>query len=170
MVTDNNKYGISSTNYQIDITTTNEYGFFPDRNGNFQGTGFVDKWYKEYSLIANELDKNLEDAYHNFNTIIGNTVKTSLNNIKNSVEEMGTSIKEIKDSMADSIVEYSDYIDDYGKLGFKIFFSALFVIDASIVTLMFLLYFCSGEKCKNCCFFRCGFRFLFIFFGIYLLF
>ncbi len=160
LVTGNNKYTITSTEYQIDITTTSWYGTFPDHEGNFEGTGVVNRWYKEYSLIADGLDRNLGDAYNNFNTIIGNEVKSNLNNIKNSVEEMGTSIKEVKDGMADSIVEYSDYIDEYGKLGFKIFFSALVVIDAAIAALMFLLCFCSGEKCKNCCLFRCGFKLL----------
>ena len=51
-------------------------------------------------------------------------VPSVLEAMHKAVDEMGKSVKEVKDSMADSIVEYSDYIDEYGKLGFKIFFSA----------------------------------------------
>ena len=150
--------------YRLDITTKDIYGSFD--NAHETGEGYVKNWFDEYKIIADESDRNLQTAATNFHKITdpnpdeGEPVTGYLDEIKDSVDEMGKSVKEVKDSMADSIVEFSDYIDEYGKLGFKIFFSALVVIDAAIAALIFLLCFCSGEKCKNCCLFRCGFKLL----------
>jgi energy-coupling factor transporter transmembrane protein EcfT len=68
------------------------------------------------------------------------------------------SIDNVKDQISDIIVSYSDTIDQYGKLGFKIVFSVLTVFVAAIAAIMLLLCFCSGKKCSNCCLFRCGFK------------
>lgn len=154
-----NRVELDGKQYRLDITMATFYGSFEHTHQT--GDGYVKNWYEEYKIIADESDRNLQTAADNFYEIInGGSVTGYLDEIKDSVDEMGKSVKEVKDSMADSIVEYSDYIDEYGKLGFKIFFSALVVIDAAIAALIFLLCFCSGEKCKNCCLFRCGFKLL----------
>ena len=142
--------GASGDFYRLDITIQNYY------------SGYIDAWKTEYDGIAQNSDSYLSNAISNFNTILGtdSQVVSSLNEVKNVVESIGSSIDEVKTSVSDAVVEYSDYIDEYGKLGFKVFFSALVCIDAVIAAFMILLGFCSGKICNQCCFFRCGFKIL----------
>jgi hypothetical protein len=142
--------GTSGDCYRLDITIENVYG------------GYIDAWKTEYEGIYQNSNSYLTNAISNFNTILGtdSQVVSSLNEVKSVVESIGSSINEVKTSVSDAVVEYSDYIDEYGKLGFKVFFSALVCIDAVIAAFMILLGFCSGKICNQCCFFRCGFKIL----------
>ena len=119
----------------------------------------INAWYTEYSGIAKDSKAYIDDAKDNFKTILeGDDMTNSLDNAKNSIDDIKESINSIKDSIGDVIAKYSDYIDDYGKLGFKIYFSVLIAIVGMIAILMLLLCFCSGGSCKYCCCFRCGFK------------
>ena len=53
------------------------------------------------------------------------------------------------------IVDNSETIDNYGKLGFKIVFGVLALINIAIAVFMLLLCFCSGKCCTKCCCCRC---------------
>ncbi|MBP3800503.1 MAG: hypothetical protein J6I85_00485, partial [Clostridia bacterium] len=153
----NNLQTIGSHEYRLDITTTDIYGIYANQPSSH--TGFVKAWYTEYSLIAEQSKKYIDDASENFDKIIRDPqVTSSLNDVKDSVKSIGDSINDVKNSIADVIVDYSDTIDKYGKLGFNVVFGVLAGIDIIIAALMILLAFCSGEKCKYCCCFRCGFK------------
>ena len=153
----NNLQTIGSHEYRLDITTTDIYGIYANQPSSH--TGFVKAWYTEYSLIAEQSKKYIDDASENFDKILsGPQVTSSLNDVKDSVKSIGDSINDVKNSIADVIVDYSDTIDKYGKLGFNVVFGVLAGIDIIIAALMILLAFCSGEKCKYCCCFRCGFK------------
>ena len=159
LVTGGNKVAISGTDYQLDIASLSLYGNFNHETK--AGSGFVAGWYNEYKLISDELGSNINQAISNFQTLVRDaSVKQSINEIKDSIDEIGKSINEVKDSMSDTIVKYSDYIDEKGKFGFKVFFGALVCIVVVIAVLMILLVFCSGKLCNKCCFFRCGFKLL----------
>ena len=152
---------IDSNDYKLDITTQNEYGLFNKAAQEVDPPGsFIGRWFIEYSETARQAEDRIGTATQQFETILGgSSVTTSLDDAKSTVDEIGKSIEEIKNGVSDIIIEYSDYIDDYGKLGFKLYFSVLVVIDGLIAILMFLLCFCSGKLCNKCCCCRCIFKF-----------
>jgi hypothetical protein len=67
-----------------------------------------------------------------------NTFSENLESASNTLDDIGAQFEDIKGSIADMIINNSDTIDDYGKLGFKTIFSVLAIIDAVIAVLMFL--------------------------------
>lgn len=116
-------------------------------------------WYKEYSGIAGQSKESINEAKTNFDTVLksGDLTK-SLEDGQKEVEDIGKTISDIKESISGMIIDYSGDINDYGKLGFKIVFSVLAVIDAAIAAFMLLLCFCSGKLCNKCCCCRCAFK------------
>ena len=174
MIIANNQDPPVSYNYRFDITTRKVYGEFTkgasaDLNTAEPEGSFIWGWYQEYSATVDNIENNIGQAISTFDTVLNEhgPVASSLDSAKESVDEIGNSIKEIKDSISTSIIEYSDYIDDYGKLGFKVYFTALVVIDASIAFLMFLLCFFSRKLCNKCCCCRCIFKlFIHLFWNI----
>ena len=160
----------SSPFYRLDITTKRFYGEFTKGNEGADGTletpnsidpedSFIGGWYEEYSAIADNSEREIEEAINNFRTnLIDGDITSSLEDAKTPVNDIRGSIEEISDGVSTNIIEYSDYIDDYGKLGFKLYFTVLVVIDAFLAILMFLLCFCSGKLCNKCCCCRCFFK------------
>jgi len=155
-----NAQTIDGLNYKLDITTKNAYGEFNKANKKVDPEGsFIGVWFKEYSETAEKSEQSIDEATNKFETILADdSVTSSLDDAKSSIDEIGSSINEIKDGIASGIVDISDYIDEYGKFGFKIFYTILIVIDGLIAFLMFLLCFFSGKLCNNCCLCRCAFK------------
>ena len=155
-----NDAGTTSYKYRLDITTKEIYGEFNKANKKVDPEGsFIGVWFKEYSETAEKSEQSIDEATQKFETILADdSVTSSLDDAKSSIDEIGSSINEIKDGIASGIVDISDYIDEYGKSGFKIFYTILIVIDGLIAFLMFLLCFFSGKLCNNCCLCRCAFK------------
>ena len=158
-----NNIQIEGKNYRLDITSKQIYGVFDTQTK--KGTpenSFIDIWYKEYSATAENSEKHIGEATEKFNKVLApneeNDVIKSIDTIKNNVQDIGNSINDIKNGVADAIVEYSNYIDEYGKLAFKILYAILIVIVGSIALFMILLGFCSGKLCNCCCCFRFAFK------------
>ena len=160
---DYNYEQIGAYKYRLDITSKTIYGVFNTntKKGDPE-TSFVNLWYKEYSATAENSEKYVGEATENFNKVLdpseGNDVIKSIDTIKNNVQDIGNSINDIKNGVADAIVEYSNYIDEYGKLVFKILYAVLIVIVGAIAIFMILLGFCSGKLCNCCCCFRFAFK------------
>ena len=89
-----------------------------------------------------------------------NDASKEFDDASKGIDDIKSSIDSVKDQISDLIINNSDTIDNYGKLGFKIVFSVLVVVDAGIAATMLLLCFCSGKKCSTCCCFKCAFRIL----------
>ena len=71
---------------------------------------------------------------------------------------MEKTINDIKDQVSGAIFDYGSLIEEYGKLGFKVVFSVLMVIDIAIAAFMTLLLFFSTSCAKCCCCCRCLFK------------
>ena len=54
-----------------------------------------------------------------------------------SLDELNSSFDDIKLSIDDAIIENLETIDNYGKLGFKLIFDVLGLINIAIVVFMF---------------------------------
>ena len=145
------KYG----DYTLDIAKN--YGEFDGDNAP-PITTFAGGWYNEYYEISKQTNDNMGQVEDNFDKVKGDDMTSSLTDASTQFEDIKSSIDSVKDGISDVIINNSETIEDYGKLGFKIVFSVLTVIDVAIAALMFLFCFCSGKACSSCCFFRCGLK------------
>lgn len=154
---------INGVKYRLDITSKETYGEFDitERKG-IPEKSFVNMWYKEYSATAENSEKYIGEATEKFNQVLApneeNDVIKSVDTIKNNVQDIGNSINDIKNGIGDAIIEFSNYIDEYGKLFFKILYAILIVIVCGIAFFMILLGFCSGKLCNCCCCARMTFK------------
>ena len=115
-------------------------------------------WEMEYKEVSKTADENMEQAHSGFTEILDGNIEditTPLNDGKTMVSDIKESFKDIKGTIADMIVDNSETIDDYGKLGIKAVFGVLALINVAIAAFMLLLCFCSGKCCTKCCCCRC---------------
>ena len=110
-------------------------------------------WYEEYRIIAQNSEDQMGTVNENYNDLI-NEKKTATDALEegvSSIESIESSFDSIKDSISQAIIDYSEIIEKYGKLGFKVVFSALMVIDAIIAAFITLRIFTQFLNCKNLC-------------------
>ena len=149
-------------NFRLDISSRKLYGVFDYNTKTIDpSNSFIDIWYKEYSTLARESNGFISRAKSDFSTILGSGELTNqLGEGQKQIDEIGGPINDLKESISDIIIENSDTINDYGKLGFKIIFSVLTIVDIALAAVMLLLCLFSGKLCNKCCCCRCAFKFL----------
>ena len=157
-ISDNSKDG----DYKLDIvylfgkftkaTTTSEADYTPNT--------LAEWWYKEYIETANKAEEFMETVSQNYGELESKKTdaQDSLKTIEDSISEMENTINDIKDQVSGAIFDYGSMIEKYGKLGFKVVFSVLMVIDIAIAAFMTLLLFFSTSCAKSCCCCRCLFK------------
>ena len=123
----------------------------------------LDIWHQEYKIVSENADSYLNDAITSFNTISDNSTGDVLESLKqgqDNLNELKDTFNDIKVEIEDIFVDSSDTIDEYGKLGFKLIFGVLGLMNISLA--VFVLFIClfSGKMCTNCCCCRCLFKFL----------
>jgi len=111
-------------------------------------------WYREYQEVSQASEREMRTAYDNFDKLIGmkGDAMKGLESGTKSINDIKSSFDNVKDQISGLLIDYSDLIDQYGKLAFKIIFSVLMVIDAAIAAFITLLFFFSLPSCKNSCF------------------
>jgi hypothetical protein len=143
-----------SGDYYLDIAQI--FGRFTKTgDGTVQTTqdSFVEKWYTEYKIIAQNSESQMGTAYENFDQLIDqkDNAINALDSGVSSINDIQSSFDSIKDSISQAIIDYSGIIEDYGKQGFKAVFSILLVIDAAIAAFITLRIFTQFLACKNGC-------------------
>ena len=123
----------------------------------------LDIWHQEYKIVSENADSYLNDAITSFNTISDNSTGDVLESLKqgqDTLNELKDTFNDIKVEIEDIFVDSSDTIDEYGKLGFKLIFGVLGLMNISLA--VFVLFIClfSGKMCTKCCCCRCLFKFL----------
>ena len=161
----NTQHVVNTNNYQKDLSTGNNYRLdITELNmyGQYDGTtaepdnSYIELWHREYDRTAQEADRQMTTTEQEFTKVFeDNNFSSNLESASNTLDDIGAQFEDIKGSIADMIIDNSDTINDYGKLGFKIIFSVLAVIDAAIAVLVFLFCFFSGKLCNKCCCCRC---------------
>ena len=140
--------------YYLDIAV-NFGKFSKDSDGVVHTTSnsFVDNWYTEYKIISQNSETQMESAYKNFDELIQQkgTATEALDDGISSINDIQSSFDSIKDSISEGIIDYSEIIEYYGKLGFKVIFSVLMVIDAAIAAFISLRIFTQFLVCNNPC-------------------
>ena len=118
-------------------------------------------WKYEYSLIADNADEYMNTAKTKFSSILDDNVDELIGDIRegqNQLEDLKKQFNDIKGDIEKSILDYSDTIDKYGKLGFKLVFGVLCLWNVVLAVLVLLICFCSGKMCTGCCCCRCIFK------------
>lgn len=157
-LSDNSKDG----NYKLDIVYL--FGKFTKATehseAQYTSNTLAEWWYKEYIETANKAEQFMETISKNYGELQGKQTdaQNSLKNIEDSISEMENTINDIKDQVSGAIFDYGSLVEEYGKLGFKVVFSVLMVIDIAIAAFMTLLLFFSTSCAKCCCCCRCLFK------------
>ena len=152
-----NQYTYTSSDEILDLAY--DFGTFDASKNPTKAKTFVFNWTAEYEVAYSTANGIMDGVESNFRSLTGEGgVSDTFDEIQGPINDIKASIDNVKDQISDIIISYSDTIDEYGKLGFKIVFSVLTVFVAAIAAIMLVLCFCSGKKCSSCCLFRCGFR------------
>lgn len=119
-------------------------------------------WNIEYRAISSDADDYMDTASDSFNRVLNND---NLRSINGALEDAQDALNKIKDPFDDvnkkiggKLSDYSDKIDEYGKLAVKIVFSVLMVMNIALAVLMTLIGLFSMKACVDCCFCRCLFK------------
>jgi len=152
-----NENTIDSKTYKLDIV----YEF-----GVSSGSSFTpaDSFLNKLNIEFNQKDQRSTELMSSIETEFSkikddDSVDTALDDGIEKIEPIKTSIDEVKNQISSIIIDYSDKIDKYGKMAFKIIFSVLMVLDAALAALMIVNIFFSlscFDKCCCCC--RCLLR------------
>ena len=161
----NRQYSLSDkyTNAQYLLDIIQYFGHYdPSTKEGTPKLSVIDIWVTEYNEVSKAADTKLGEAKGNFNDILGekfSQISDALNEGKNVVGDFKSGFQDIKDDLAQSIIDYSEIIDTYGKKGFKYIFYAIGIINIVLAIFITFLCCCSGKTCTNCCCCRCFCKF-----------
>jgi len=118
----------------------------------------LDTWELEYKAVSETADGFMRDARNGFDDILGKSSAPITDALEKGQDIMGQlqgTFDDIKGPINDIIVDNSETIEEYGKLGIKAVFGVLALINVAMAAFMLLLCFCSGKCCNKCCCCRC---------------
>ena len=147
----------STGNYVLDLVEN--FGTYDETNKvGLPEKSFVNLWVTEYTNVANNADDQMSSAQTSFDSILGtqfSSITDSLKEGTTAVDDISSSFNDIKSQALDSLSDYSSDIDYYGKLGFKIYYGVLALMNLALAAFILLICLCSGKSCTNCCCCRC---------------
>ena len=122
----------------------------------------VGGWVIEFQEVSKVAEDKLRDTRDDFTDILDtnfNDITKIFDDSKKIVTDFKSNFQGIQDEAAQSIIDYSEIIDEYGKLGFKLVFTVLGLMNIALAIFVFFICFFSGKMCTNCCCCRCIFKF-----------
>ena len=131
-------------------------------DNNYPNTSFLYSLNYEYSEVSERTDGYISTSETSFDDILNrNTdeVKRALNKAKDTLNKLKKPFDKINNKIGDKISDYSKQIDDKGKLGVKLVFGVLMIMNIALGVLVIFIGLCSMKSCKDCCFCRCLFKF-----------
>lgn len=114
----------------------------------------LDLWHMEYKLVSENADSSLQDANETFTNVADNStgdITELLQEGTNTLNEIKGTFNDIKSEIENLFVDSSDLIEDYGKLGVKLVFGVLGLMNVALAALMLFICLCSGKMCTKCC-------------------
>ena len=134
--------------------------------GRWDGTrytedSFLDMWNREYSRISQEAYDNLGRAQNSFTDLLDENIgpiQEALADGVDGLNELTEPFENAKEQIADILSGTSEKIDKYGKMGVKIVFGVLMIINVALAALLLLICLFSGQACTSCCCCRCIFK------------
>ena len=153
---------IYTNSYILDIVKL--FGKYNTANSKYEPEhSTLEQWNQEYTTNIDTADDFMNTAFNSFQNILDNHVDDLIANLdggKEQLEEIKGSFDSIEGDISGTILDYSGTIDDYGKLGFKLVFGVLGLMNIALGVFMFFICFFSGKLCTKCCCCRCLFKFL----------
>ena len=158
----NYDFGQYNAQGQYVLDLVNMFGKYDETREKFlPDNSTLSSWELEYSTLAGVADGYLETARSSFEEILGESSQQILDSLgtgTDALDDLRGYFDDIQSSIASPISDYSDIIDKYGKLGSKLVFGILGLMNIALAVFVFLICFCSGEMCVNCCCCRCIFK------------
>ena len=94
------------------------------------------KIYSNYILNFNNI---IQNSHGNFEYLIQTTTDSvPITDAQNKLENLKKPIKKIETKIGIKISDYSLMINDYGKTGFTLFFTVLFIMNSAVIALLLL--------------------------------
>ena len=139
--------------YKLDIV--NSFGTFVKANPSPEIGSLMQRWYLEYNTIKQDIEEQISSTTDSANELCENPeAESSLSSGVDGIKEIEGPFNDIKNQISNTIIDYSEIIDNYGKLSFKIAFSVLMsiniIIAAFISIKMFFSFLTCQNKCLNC--------------------
>ena len=115
----------------------------------------MQRWYLEYITIKQDIEEQISSTTDSAKELCENPeAESSLSSGVDGIKEIEGPFNDIKNQISNTIIDYSEIIDNYGKLSFKIAFSVLMsiniIIAAFISIKMFFSFLTCQNKCLNC--------------------
>ena len=139
--------------YKLDIV--NSFGTFVKANPSPEIGSLMQRWYLEYKTIKQDIEEQISSTTDSAKELCENPeAESSLSSGVDGIKEIEGPFNDIKNQISNTIIDYSEIIDNYGKLSFKIAFSVLMsiniIIAAFISIKMFFSFLTCQNKCLNC--------------------
>ena len=117
----------SSFNGEYQLYIVKLFGTFGLNNNDeasYTKDTLMDWWYNEYIETAKQSEKYMEESTSNYDELSQNNgALSALNDGVQALKTIEDAFDYIKNKISNALIEYSDIIDEYGKLVFKIAFS-----------------------------------------------
>ena len=142
--------GSSQETFKLDIVK--KIGTFDWTNKVPEIGTLIQDWYLEYKVISENAESNMETISERSDELCKDDSATdSLDQGVESIKTIESTFNDVKTQISNSIIDYSEIIDKYGKLAFKLAFSLLMSINAIIVTFITIKLIFSFLSCENKC-------------------
>ena len=127
--------GESTYKYKTDNIFDIAYYFGSYESGtNFTAESYAEKWVKE-AEITNEV----KELYDILGLIIHSHVNEVILDAEVAIQEIGDGFEELKNNIGENILDYSEKINKYGKLIFRLIFIVLLIISILMETFFICL-------------------------------
>jgi len=127
--------------YKLDLA--NKFGVY--ETDHFTYDSYADKWSKE-AMLSNKV----QDSYNTLGEVIATNVATSMGKAIDFIQIMNDGIEAFKDLIGEIVLEYSEKLDKYGKLVFRLVFGILLFIAVLLECTLIIFIFFSSSKHTNC--------------------
>ena len=131
-------------NYILDIAK--KFGKY--ENNNFTEDSYASKWIEQC-----EFTDNVEKTYNVLGELLISNIGKGMEKAKSIIEDIKDGIEEIKDMIGETFLNYSEKVDEIGRLIFLLIFGVLLAFSILIEALLIFLYIFSSRKCIGnfCC-------------------
>ncbi|MBP5408077.1 MAG: hypothetical protein J6Y42_02955, partial [Bacilli bacterium] len=153
-------YDFANGRYVLDLIKM--FGKYNEDSHKYEpSNSLLDTWEFEYKAVSETANRFMQQTRDDFVNILETNIEPITSGLKtgqDTMDQLKGTFNDIKGPITDIIADNSETIDDKGKLGIKVVFGVLALIDVVMAAFMLLLCFCSGKCCNKCCCCRCIYK------------
>lgn len=122
---------------------------------------FLDTFKEEYTQVTGTAEEYLNSTSQYLDYVFDiSGIGYLFTDIREILDNLKGDIDSINENLSETVIDFSDLIDNYGKLYFKILFSVIIGLNSALVLFIFLFFCCGGDSTDGCCFCNCFLKFL----------